>query len=76
MSSYREFRFGWPVVLSSMLGIALGLSPLPFYTIGVIAGPLAQEFGWGIDTVLSGLAVFTLTTMAATPTIGALTVPG
>jgi MFS family permease len=72
VSSYSEFRIGWPVVLSSMLGIALGLSPLPFYTIGVIAGPLAQEFGWGIDTVLSGLAVFTLTTMAATPTIGAL----
>jgi MFS family permease len=72
MSAYSEFRIGWPVVLSSMLGIALGMSPLPFYTIGVIAGPLAQEFGWGIDTVLSGLAVFTLTSMAATPTIGAL----
>jgi MFS family permease len=72
MSAYREFAIGWPVVLSSMLGIALGMSPLPFYTIGVFAGPLAQEFGWGIDRVLSGLALFTLTSMAATPFIGSL----
>ena len=72
MSPYREFRIGWPVVLSSMLGIALGMSPLPFYTIGVFAGPLAQEFGWGIDRVLSGLAVFTATAMIATPTIGTI----
>jgi MFS family permease len=72
MSAYREFAIGWPVVLASMLGIALGMSPLPFYTIGVFAGSLAQEFGWGIDTVLSGLAVFTLTSMVATPTIGSV----
>lgn len=70
MSAYREFRIGWPVVVSSMLGIALGMSPLPFYTIGVFAGSLAKEFGWGIDTVLSGLVVFTLTAMIATPTAG------
>ena len=40
MSKYAEFRYGWPVVLSSALGIALGMSPLPFYTIGVFAGPI------------------------------------
>ena len=72
MSAYREFRIGWPVVVSSMLGIALGMSPLPFYTIGVFAGSLAQEFGWGIDKVLSGLVIFTLTAMIATPTAGNL----
>ena len=70
MSAYREFRFGWPVVLSSMLGIALGMSPLPFYTIGVFAGPLAQEFGWGIGKVLAGVALFTATSIVATPIIG------
>lgn len=70
MSPYREFSIGWQVVLSSMLGIALGMSPLPFYTIGVFAGALAGEFGWGIDQVLTGLAVFTVTAMIAAPTIG------
>ena len=34
MSTFIEFKYGWPVVLSSALGIALGMSPLPFYTIG------------------------------------------
>ena len=72
MNSYREFRIGWPVIISSMMGIALGMSPLPFYTIGVFAGPLAAEFGWGIDQVLSGLAVFTIAAMIASPLIGAL----
>lgn len=72
MSAYNEFRIGWPVVISSMLGIAFGMSPLPFYTVGVFAGPLAVEFGWGIDKVLSGLAVFTLAAMIASPLIGTL----
>lgn len=73
MSGYREFKFGWPVVLSSALGIALGMSPLPFYTIGVFAGPLMQEFGWQISQVMSALAVFTLVAMAASPVVGYLT---
>ncbi len=72
MSAYSEFRIGWPIVVSSMLGIALGMSPLPFYTIGVFAGPVAAEFGWGIDKVLSGLAVFTIAAMIASPLIGSL----
>ena len=41
-SETREFRRGWPIVLSSMFGIALGLSPMPFYTLGYLrtdAGP-------------------------------------
>jgi MFS family permease len=73
VSGYREFKFGWPVVLSSALGIALGMSPLPFYTIGVFAGPLMQEFGWQISQVMSALAVFTLVAMAASPLVGYLT---
>jgi predicted MFS family arabinose efflux permease len=73
MSAFREFRFGWPVVLSSALGIALGMSPLPFYTIGVFAGPFMQEFGWSIAQVMSGLAIFTLVALVAAPTIGWIT---
>jgi len=73
MSGFREFKYGWPVVLSSALGIALGMSPLPFYTIGVFAGPLAVEFGWQIGQVMSALAVFTLVAMAASPLVGYLT---
>lgn len=73
MSAFREFRFGWPVVLSSALGIALGMSPLPFYTIGVFARPLMLEFGWNIAQVMSGLAVITMTALVTAPLIGWIT---
>ena len=58
-SGYGEFRKGWPIVLSSMLGVGLGLSPLPFYTLGVIAPHLASEFGWGMGQIFFGLEVIT-----------------
>jgi MFS family permease len=73
MSSMREFRYGWPVVLSSALGIALGMSPLPFYTIGVFAGPFSQEFGWSIAQIMSALAMFTIVAMVAAPLVGYIT---
>ena len=71
-SRYAEFRFGWPVVVASAIGIGLGMSPLPFYTIGVFAGPLAREFGWGIDQVMLALAFFTLAAVVASPVVGQL----
>jgi MFS family permease len=73
MSNYIEFKYGWPVVLSSALGIALGMSPLPFYTIGVFAAPLMQEFGWNISQVMSALAIFTVVVLVAAPLIGHIT---
>ncbi len=72
-SQFAEFRFGWPVVVASAIGIGLGMSPLPFYTIGVFAGPLAQEFGWGIDQIMLSLAFFTLAALVAAPVINYLT---
>lgn len=72
MSGYLEFKTGWPVLLSSAVGIALGMSPLPFYTIGVFAGPFMQEFGWQVNQVMSALAVFTIVAMLSSPLVGYL----
>ena len=72
-SKYAEFKFAWPVVFASAIGIGLGLSPLPFYTIGVFAAPLVAEFGWGYDQVFFSLAVFTLAAVIASPIAGHLT---
>ena len=69
-SRYREFSFAWRVVLASALGIGLGLSPLPIYTLGVFAGPLSQEFGWGIDRVFIALLVTTICSLLLSPVIG------
>ena len=49
---YSEFRTGWPVVLAAMLGIGLGLSPVPFYSIGMLAPELATR-GWFRDSDLA-----------------------
>lgn len=65
-----EFRRGWPIVLSAFLGVGLGLSPLPFYTIGLLAPQLAQEFGWGIGQVFFAITVYTLVVLVAGPLVG------
>lgn len=67
---YGEFRDGWPVVTSAMLGIGLGLSPLPFYTIGILAPELAKEFGWGFAEILGGLPIMTFAVLVASPAVG------
>lgn len=71
-SDFIEFKYGWPVVLAGSLGISLGMSPLPFYTIGVFAQPLSQEFGWGIDQIMYGLVPFCLATVISAPFAGYL----
>lgn len=72
-SRFAEFRFGWPVVLASALGIGLGLSPLPFYTIGVFVGPYSQEFGWSVAFIFSGMLVLTVGVLVMGPVIGFMT---
>jgi MFS family permease len=69
---YGEFRAGWPIVLSALLGIGLGLSPVPFYTIGILAPELARTFGWGFGQVMGGLPITTLVVLVASPVTGLL----
>ena len=64
---YGEFRRGWPIVLASMLGVGLGLSPLPFYTIGLLAPQLAREFGWGMGSIFFGITITTFVVFGSAP---------
>ena len=73
-TSYGEFRRGWQVVLASLLGIGLGLSPMPFYTMGVFAPHLAQEFGWSIGQIMGGITVTSVMVLWAGPAAGMLAV--
>ena len=70
---FAEFRYGWPVVFASAVGIGLGMSPLPFYTIGVFIAPYAEEFGWTTGQVLRCFPIFTFTALFMSPVIGQLT---
>lgn len=67
-----EFKRGWPIVMSAMLGIGLGLSPIPFYSLGSLAPELAREFGWGYAQIMGGLSVMTAVVLIAGPLIGIL----
>lgn len=69
---YGEFRQGWPIVVAAMLGIGLGLSPVPLYSTGALAPHLAEAFGWGFGQIMAGLTVMTLTVLLAAPLVGIL----
>ncbi len=67
-----EMIRGWRVLVSSFLGVACGASPLPIYTIGVFAVPLAATFGWGRGDVMLATLPLTIGTILTVPLIGAL----
>lgn len=69
----KEFKYGWPVVGSSAIGIGLGMSPLPFYTIGVFVAPFMNEFGWEVQDVMLALSFFSFTAFFSSPLIGIIT---
>ncbi len=71
-ANQNEFKSGWPVMSASAVGIGLGMSPLPFYTLGVMAGPIMQEFGWGLGDVFLAFPVYTLVAFFMAPLIGIL----
>ena len=69
-SRFAEFRFGWPVVAASALGIGLGLSPLPFYTLGVFAPSFTAEFGWRQDQIMFAFTILTVGVWILSPLVG------
>jgi len=71
----KEFARGWPVLGAAAVGVGLGLSPLPFYTIGVMIPELLKAFGpqgWTAGDVLSSLMVYTIGAFLMSPIIGIL----
>jgi predicted MFS family arabinose efflux permease len=67
-----EFRTGWPSVVSSMVGVGLGLSPVGFYTVGVFAPVLARNFGWSFGDIFFGITVQTIAAVVFAPVAGLL----
>lgn len=71
-SKSSEFSYAWRIVVASAIAIGLGLSPIPIYTLGVFAAPLAAEFGWRIDQVFAALPILTLCALVLSPLVGLL----
>lgn len=66
----RDSSAGWVVVAASMVGLAMGLSPLPFYTIGMFAPELQQAFGWSFASLMGSITVQSVVVMATGPMAG------
>ncbi len=66
-----EMRRGWSVVLASMVGMLMGVSALPFYTLGVFAKPIIHEFGWSRGQYQSAFLAM-IVGAATAPVVGSL----
>ena len=67
-----EWGRGWPIVFSSLVGIALCLSPLPYWALIVIGSELAAEFGWSRATITAGFLYMTAGVLVGAPLAGQL----
>lgn len=66
----RETPRGWLIVLASMVGVAVGLSPVPFYTIGMFAPELSKAFGWSFASMMGSIGVQSAVVMVSGPLAG------
>lgn len=72
MTEQSEFKQGWKVVATAAMGIGTGLSPIPFYTVGVFVAPLMAAFGWAVDQIMVCLMIQTFGSTVMAPIIGIL----
>ena len=70
VAASRESAKGWLVVIAAMIGVALGLSPIPFYTIGMFAPELSHAFGWSFASLMGSIAVQSAVVMVVSPAVG------
>lgn len=69
---FAEFRQGWRLVLAALLGVAMGLPAVPFYTIGIFAPIFAEQFGWSFASIFGGLALLAGAVLTVGPFVGLL----
>jgi len=68
----NEWRKGWPIILASLVGIALCLSPLPYWALIIIGSELSNEFGWSANTRNAGFLYMTAGVLIGAPVAGQL----
>ncbi|MET0660205.1 MAG: MFS transporter [Steroidobacteraceae bacterium] len=65
-----ELRSGWRIIITALLGLACGLASIPFYTMGIFAPILAQEFGWHSSQIMLGFSLLSICTLLGGPIFG------
>jgi MFS family permease len=60
MVGQSEFSRAWTVVLAAFVGMMLGISAIPFFTLGAFAGPVTGEMGWSMAQFQGAFTVITI----------------
>ncbi len=64
-----EFRQGTGVLIACFVGMMFGVAAIPFYTLGIFAGPVTQDTGWTMQQFQSAFTFIILGTLCG-PVIG------
>ena len=67
-----EFRKSWTSLLTATVGLAVGLVPILFYSIGSFIAPLQAEFGWSRGEISTAILFMTIVIALTAPAFGAL----
>ncbi len=65
-----EFRRGWRVLVSALLGVACGASPLPFNVLPLVMGPIHTQYGWDFTAISAGVTIFGIIAALLAPLYG------
>lgn len=65
-----EFKLGTKPLIAALLGVALGASPIPYNSIGLVIGPITQEMGWSVEQVANGITIFGVVAALLAPLYG------
>lgn len=68
----RELSESWPIALAAFLGVAGGVSSLPYSTQGLFVGPLTGEFGWSREQMSLVTLVGGMLLAALSPLVGSI----
>lgn len=67
-----EYRRGWPVLLSCILGCSVGVHVLLQYSLGPLIAPLSREFGWTSAQITGAMFFKSVGIMIMAVAVGAL----
>ncbi|MFV3077369.1 MFS transporter [Niveispirillum fermenti] len=68
----RRPFFGWLIVLVSLFGISTGPAAFGLASLGLMIGPLEQEFGWDRTQTSGAVSIMMICTALSLPLIGRL----
>jgi MFS family permease len=68
----HEFKLGWKIVLTAMLGVAFSGSNILLYAVGSLAPELSAEFGWSHGSIQLASLFSIITIVLSLPIAGYL----